>query len=121
MSTPRYNSEARVVGVSGNIVAIESDAPIMNNEVAYIHVGEERLKAEVLRVFGNKADMQVFEDTQGVSVGDPVDLTKEMLPAMLGPGLLGTCVRRTPKPAARVGRTRRLLSAPRQHGSRAFE
>ena len=62
----------------------------MKNEVAYIHVGEDRLKSEVLRVFGRNADMQVFEDTQGVRVGDSVDLTKEMLPAVLGPGLLGT-------------------------------
>ena len=90
MSTPNLISEARVIGVAGNIVSIESDGPIMKNEVAYVHVGDESLKAEVLRVFGQTADMQVFEDTGGVQVGDRVELTKEMLPAFLGPGLLGT-------------------------------
>ena len=90
MSTRRSSSEARVVGVAGNIVAIESDGPIMKNEVGLVHVGPDRLKAEVLRVFGQSADLQVFEDTQGVRVGDRVDLTKEMLSATLGPGLLGT-------------------------------
>ena len=34
--------------------------------------------------------MQVYEDTAGIRVGDAVELTKEMLPAVLGPGLLGT-------------------------------
>ncbi len=96
MNTPRSNSEqpsqsdTRVIGVTGNIVSIESKGPIMKNEVGYVDARGDRLKSEVLRVFGQTADMQVFEETQGVQVGDSVDLTKEMLPAVLGPGLLGT-------------------------------
>ena len=90
MTMPRSSSNARVTGVAGNIVSIESDGPIMKNEVAYINVGEDRLKSEVLRVYGQVADMQVFEETQGVRVGDSVELTKHMLSAVLGPGLLGT-------------------------------
>lgn len=90
MTTPISSCEARVIGVAGNIVTIEADGPIMKNEVAFVDVGAERLKSEVLRVFGRTADMQVFEDTQGVTVGDQVELTKQMLSATLGPGLLGT-------------------------------
>jgi V/A-type H+-transporting ATPase subunit A len=90
VNTPQSNSEARVISVSGNIVSIEADGAIMKNEVAYVWAGEDRLKAEVLRVFGNTADLQVYEETQGVRVGNRVDLTKKMLPAVLGPGLLGT-------------------------------
>ena len=59
------------------------------NEVGYINVGDERLKAEVLRIRGQTADMQVFEDTGGVRYGDPVDLTGNLLSVDLGPGLLG--------------------------------
>lgn len=47
------------------------------------------MKAEVLRIRGRTADMQVFEDTSGVRVGDRVEMTGEMLSATLGPGLLG--------------------------------
>jgi len=80
-----------VIGVAGNIVSIEAPGgSIMKNEVAYVRVGEERLKAEVLRVFGNTADLQVFEETAGVRVGDSVELAREMLSVNLGPGLLGT-------------------------------
>ncbi len=82
--------DARVVSVRDSLIKLESlGGPIMKNEVAYIAVGEERLKAEVLRVEGAQADAQVFEDTRGVSVGDTVDLTGEMLSVALGPGLLG--------------------------------
>ena len=45
--------------------------------------------AEVLRIQGDTADMQVFEDTRGVRVGDHVEMTGEMLSVTLGPGLLG--------------------------------
>ena len=80
---------APVVGVQDSMVTIDvSGQPIMKNEVGYILVGQERLKAEVLRVQGNTADMQVFEDTSGVKIGDEVELTGEMLSVALGPGLL---------------------------------
>ncbi|MCA9264906.1 MAG: V-type ATP synthase subunit A, partial [Planctomycetales bacterium] len=84
-------SEATVTAVNGNIVAIEvPDGNIVKNEVAYVCPGDERLKSEVLRVYGREADLQVFEDTQGVRVGDRVELTHRLLSASLGPGLLGT-------------------------------
>jgi V/A-type H+-transporting ATPase subunit A len=84
-------TEATVIGVSGNIVSIEAPrGSIMKNEVGYVRMGDRRLKAEVLRVYGQEADLQVFEDTEGVRVGDQIELTHEMLSVTLGPGLLGT-------------------------------
>lgn len=79
-----------IVSVQDSLVTIDvSRTPVMKNEVGYIVLGEERLKAEVLRIQGDFADMQVFEETAGVRVGDPVELSGEMLSASLGPGLLG--------------------------------
>ncbi|MGY6276946.1 V-type ATP synthase subunit A [Methylomonas sp. MgM2] len=84
-------SYATVIGVKESLILIEFDdaVEVMKNEVGYIRVGDERLKAEILRVRGRTADMQVFEDTRDVRVGDRVELTGEMLSATLGPGLLG--------------------------------
>lgn len=84
-------SYATVIGVKESLILIEFDetVEVMKNEVGYICVGDERLKAEILRVRGRTADMQVFEDTRDVRVGDRVVLTGEMLSATLGPGLLG--------------------------------
>jgi V/A-type H+-transporting ATPase subunit A len=50
---------------------------------------DQKLRAEVLRVRGKTAEAQVFEETRGVAVGDPVEQTGRMLSAALGPGLLG--------------------------------
>ena len=86
---PTSTPEARVVGVTGNIVRIESDGPLMKNSIVFIEIGDARLKGEVLRVQGRGADTQIFEETQGVRVGNGVAVTTEMLSATLGPGLLG--------------------------------
>lgn len=87
---PEVTTDAKVTAVNGNIVAIEvPDGNIVKNEVAFVCTGDERLKSEVLRVYGRDADLQVFEDTQGVRVGDRVELTHRLLAASLGPGLLG--------------------------------
>ena len=91
MSSRTAINEAIVTGVAGNIVNIEAPSgSIMKNEVANICVGDEKLKSEVLRVSGNTADIQVFEETAGVKVGDRVELTRQMLSISLGPGLLGS-------------------------------
>lgn len=79
----------KVQGVNGNMVAVEFEDRVMQNEVAYIVIGEERLKSEVIRVRGNRADMQCFEDTVGIKVGFTVEFTGELLSIELGPGLLG--------------------------------
>ncbi|MFO7607367.1 MAG: V-type ATP synthase subunit A [Desulfurivibrionaceae bacterium] len=87
---PNSSTEARVVGVKGNIVTMEFESgSLMKNEVAYIHVDQARLKGEILRIRGKRADMQVFEDTAAIKAGDPVELSGELLSVTLGPGLLG--------------------------------
>ena len=92
---------ARVVAVRESLVTIETNGmAIKKNEVGYIGVGEERLMAEVLRIQGDTADMQVFEDTRGVRVGDPVAMSGDLLSVYLGPGLLGQVFDGLEKPLA---------------------
>ena len=90
---------ARVVSIQDSLVSIEtlagSSQPLTKNEVVYILPTRsdaeypERLKAEILRINGAVADAQVYESTAGVSVGDLVEQSAEMLSVELGPGLLG--------------------------------
>ena len=82
------NKTGHVVSVNGNMVNVEFDTSITKNEVAYIIVGETRLKSEVIRISGNVASLQVYEMTTGVAVGDEVEFTGELLSVELGPGLL---------------------------------
>lgn len=100
--TQGHDITARVVAVMGDIITIESlvDAqgkrkPLVKNEVVYVipsrranEAVNEQLMAEVLRVRGNTADIQVFEETRGVAVGDGITQTGKMLSVDLGPGVL---------------------------------
>lgn len=82
-------TKGHVLGVNGNMVTVNVDGDVSLNEVGFIHVGETTLKSEVIRVTGDRAEMQVFEDTGGIGVGDEVSFTRELLAVKLGPGLLG--------------------------------
>ena len=82
------NNKGHVVGVNGNLLTVEFDTRVTQNEVAYVKAGGDSLKCEVIRVRGNRADLQVFESTNGLKVGDEVEFTDELLSVELGPGLL---------------------------------
>ncbi|MBN1269189.1 MAG: V-type ATP synthase subunit A, partial [Kiritimatiellae bacterium] len=79
----------RIVGVNGNLITVEFEQPVSQNEVGFARLGEVRLKSEIIRIRGRYAEMQVFEDTTGLRVGDHVEFTGELLTVELGPGLLG--------------------------------
>lgn len=57
-------------------------------EVAYI--GHSKLLGEVIRIKGDRVDIQVYEDTSGLTKGEPVIFTGELLAVDLGPGILGS-------------------------------
>jgi len=78
-----------VAGVNGNMVTVQVEGAISMNEVAYIEVNRKQLKSEVIRIRGDQVQVQVYEMTKGIRVGDPVSFTGEMLAVELGPGLLG--------------------------------
>jgi len=85
------STRGRVVAVNGPLVTCEVDRglDVLQNEVAYIMCNGVPLKSEVIRVRGRKIDLQVFESTIGMKVGDEADFSSELLSASLGPGMLG--------------------------------
>ncbi len=83
------SNKGRICGVNGNMINVEFDTFVTQNEVAYAVTGGKRLKSEVIRVRGKRADLQVFEDTKGLKVGDAIEFTDNLLSVKLGPGLLG--------------------------------
>ncbi|MHB9151307.1 MAG: V-type ATP synthase subunit A [Spirochaetales bacterium] len=78
-----------VAAVNGNMVSVMFEGDVAMNEVAYILSQEKKLKSEVIRIRGNEAQVQVFEMTKGIRIGDEVEFSEEMLSVELGPGLLG--------------------------------
>lgn len=84
------NREGKVYAIKGNMVTASCTQKLYQNEIAYIVLGEQRLKSEVIKVDRNFAIMQVFEETHGVGPGDKVEFTGNLLSISVGPGLLGT-------------------------------
>lgn len=83
------NAQGQIRSVKGNMVTATFSECVHQNEIAYIICGKEKLKSEVIRIDQNKAVLQVFEDTNGIQVGNEVLLTGELLSVDVGPGLLG--------------------------------
>ena len=81
-------SHGRIVKVAGPLVVAEGmqDA----NMFDVVRVSEQRLIGEVLEMRGDRASIQVYEETAGVGPGEPVYSTGAPLSVELGPGLIGT-------------------------------
>jgi V/A-type H+-transporting ATPase subunit A len=78
----------RVAGIIANLVIVEVDGPVAQNEICFISHPEARLMAEVIKVLGKNAYVQVFESTRGLKVGTPVVFEGHLLEVTLGPGIL---------------------------------
>ena len=83
-------TKGKVTGIVSNLVTVEVDGPVAENELCYITLGGTRLMAEVIRVKGRNASVQVFESTRGLKNGDAVEFEGKMLEISLGPGLLSS-------------------------------
>ena len=77
-----------VKGIIANLVIVEVDGPVSQNEIAYIVLEDTKLMAEVIKVVGKSAYIQVFESTRGLTIDAEVEFMGHMLEVVLGPGLL---------------------------------
>lgn len=79
-------SKGTILKVSGPLVVAQNmrDA----NMFDVVRVSEHRLIGEIIEMHGDKASIQVYEDTAGLGTGEPVESTNEPLSVELGPGLI---------------------------------
>ena len=77
-----------VTGIVSNLVTVKVDGPVAENEICYIDLAGVKMMAEVIKVNGDLAQVQVFESTRGLKGGDKVEFEGRMLEVTLGPGLL---------------------------------
>ena len=81
-------STGTIVKVSGPLVVAEGmrDA----NMFDVVRVSNSRLIGEIIEMHGDRASVQVYEETSGIGTGEPVESTGEPLSVELGPGLIGS-------------------------------
>lgn len=81
-------SNGTIIKVSGPLVVAENmrDA----NMFDVVRVSNSRLIGEIIEMHGDRASIQVYEETSGLGTGEPVESTGEPLSVELGPGLIGS-------------------------------
>ena len=77
----------RVTKINGPVIAALGMRDFAMREM--VHVGEKRLLGEIIRMNGDEATIQVYEETEGMKIGEHIEGTGESLSVALGPGLIG--------------------------------
>ncbi len=101
-----------VVAASGPVVRAAGLPAATVGEV--VRVGPGRLLGEIISIDRDEATIQVYEETAGTSVGDPVEATGAPLVAWLGPGLLGATYDGLQRPLDRLAAEGAWLLRPGQ-------
>ncbi|XP_069797253.1 V-type proton ATPase catalytic subunit A-like isoform X2 [Narcine bancroftii] len=107
----RESSMGYVHGVSGPVVVASNMSGAAMYEL--VRVGHEELVGEIIRLEGDLATIQVYEETSGVSVGDPVLRTRKPLSVELGPGIMGAIFDGIQRPLSEIGLTTGSIYIPR--------
>jgi len=85
--TREAGAVGRVVRVSGPLVVAEGLTGAKMHDMT--RIGEEGLMGEIIEIRGDQFSIQVYEETEGIGPGHPVEATGEPLSVELGPGLIG--------------------------------
>jgi V/A-type H+-transporting ATPase subunit A len=107
---PSDRAVGSIVRASGPVVQASGLSGGSIGEV--VHVGHRRLIGEVIRLDGEVATIQVYEETAGLAVGDPVVPSGTPLRAWLGPGLLGSTFDGLQRPLERLAAAGTWLLLP---------
>ncbi len=88
MTLNTQQATGKVTGIIANLVLVQVNAPVAQNEICYIQHQNTPLMAEVIKVLGDRAYVQVFESTRGLQPGMDVVFAGHLLEATLAPGIL---------------------------------
>ncbi|KIW79689.1 V-type proton ATPase catalytic subunit A [Fonsecaea pedrosoi CBS 271.37] len=100
-----------VFSVSGPVIVAENMIGVAMYELC--KVGHDALVGEVIRIEADKATIQVYEETAGVTVGDPVLRTGKPLSVELGPGLMETIYDGIQRPLKTIAGNTNSIYIPR--------
>ncbi len=99
-SSPPLPVAGAIRRINGPVV--EAGGMAMAAMLEVVEVGDLRLIGEVIRLHGEVATIQVYEDTTGLRPGDPVYATGRPLSVLLGPGLIGNIYDGIQRPLAAI-------------------
>lgn len=100
-----------IFSVSGPVVVADKMAGAAMSEL--VRVGNNQLVGEIIRLEGDTATIQVYEETSGLSVGDPVLRTRKPLSVELGPGIMGSIFDGIQRPLESIANIAQSIYIPR--------
>ncbi|KAF7191858.1 V-type proton ATPase catalytic subunit A [Pseudocercospora fuligena] len=100
-----------IFSVSGPVIVAQNMTGVAMYEL--VKVGFDQLVGEVIRIDADKATIQVYEETAGVTVGDPVKRTGKPLSVELGPGLMETIYDGIQRPLKGISEEANSIYIPR--------
>ncbi|QUC22709.1 uncharacterized protein UV8b_06950 [Ustilaginoidea virens] len=101
----------KIFSISGPVIVAEGLIGIAMYEL--VRVGHDSLAGEVIRINGDQATIQVYEETAGVQIGDPVERTRKPLSVELGPGLLNGIYDGIQRPLEEISKVSQTIYIPR--------
>ncbi|KAI1853644.1 hypothetical protein JX266_001628 [Neoarthrinium moseri] len=101
----------KIFSISGPVVIAEDLIGVAMYEL--VKVGHESLVGEVIRISADQATIQVYEETAGLTVGDPVLRTGKPLSVELGPGLLQNIYDGIQRPLETISKNSKSIYIPR--------
>ncbi|KAI6302253.1 H(+)-transporting V1 sector ATPase subunit A [Pyricularia oryzae] len=101
----------KIYSISGPVIVAEDMIGVAMYEL--VRVGHDQLVGEVIRISGDRATIQVYEETAGVQVGDPVLRTGKPLSVELGPGLLNNIYDGIQRPLEKISEMSQSIYIPR--------
>lgn len=104
-------NQGSIFSVSGPVIVAQNMTGVAMYEL--VKVGFDQLVGEVIRIDADKATIQVYEETAGVTVGDPVKRTGKPLSVELGPGLMETIYDGIQRPLKGISEESNSIYIPR--------
>lgn len=104
-------SGGTVYSVSGPVVVADKMSGAAMYEL--VKVGTNKLIGEIIKLEGDKATIQCYEETSGVTLGDPIECTGDPLSVELGPGLLESIFDGIQRPLTEISKLTQSIYIPR--------
>ena len=98
--------------VTAQIIDRAVDKPML---LETVYVGHTRLLGEIITIEGNECKVQVYEETSGLKIGEPVELKGELLSVELAPGLLGNMFDGIQRPLEEIDKISPIFIQPGIH------
>lgn len=111
MSTSTEKKFGSIIKVSGPLVVAEK----MSGSAMYelVRVGRQQLVGEIIKLTGDTASIQCYEETAGLTIGDPVERTGSPLQVELGPGIMNNIFDGIQRPLIEIADLTKSVFVPR--------